>query len=591
MVEQSWVGGTSADPLSVVLAAPDLLWSGGSSFIPMPEPPGAAGAPDAARSDPEDAASVAADGPSEAEINEVVQALRDWRKEIIFYVDGVEIARTIIGLFDHVPGQARPAESQPLASVTAPVGPEIQAYWANLERGPAGQDAGILLVSAVAAAAAAEVAPAVTEVKSIGDSGPDFVALDRAPDPPAGAPPETPPAPPEAVASWWDSTIAATEADVLAALADGVDGLIATVDAICAADDALGHPLERLGGVLSIVGGVSEAFVGAVEAAAASLTVAGAVPGIAAALNGLDNAWAGVKTVLTGEAQDTYTQQLVGAEVETLTGSATAGEIAKDAAGLLSPSEMVALGGATTRAGRKMLEIAARDLAAKAAEAKLAAEAGEAAGRNGPALRRRAEEGEALGTKAVQDEKAKLEAGGDARMGAGAAERRELDAETLPAAAATTELRPPRDPEEAGQPVMVADRTVTAPPAETAEKVDAFDFGAYLRKNIGDPPPGMLDPHAHHILFKTGLGPAQKALVQEGQALLRRFGIDPIKGLENLVWARMREVGQHRYDGLKKVVDELKAVEAEGGDRADVAAKLKRLGQEASRRRRMGSDG
>jgi hypothetical protein len=41
----------------------------------------------------------------------------------------------------------------------------------------------------------------------------------------------------------------------------------------------------------------------------------------------------------------------------------------------------------------------------------------------------------------------------------------------------------------------------------------SFDFGKHLRKIIGDPPAGMVDPHAHHILFKKGLGEAQQELV------------------------------------------------------------------------------
>ena len=32
----------------------------------------------------------------------------------------------------------------------------------------------------------------------------------------------------------------------------------------------------------------------------------------------------------------------------------------------------------------------------------------------------------------------------------------------------------------------------------------SINFGKYLRNIVGDPPEGMYDPHAHHILFKTG---------------------------------------------------------------------------------------
>lgn len=54
----------------------------------------------------------------------------------------------------------------------------------------------------------------------------------------------------------------------------------------------------------------------------------------------------------------------------------------------------------------------------------------------------------------------------------------------------------------------------------------------------------MYDSHAHHILFKKGLGQKQKVLVQEGQGILRGYGIDPIIGEENLVWAPNAVIGQ-----------------------------------------------
>jgi hypothetical protein len=64
-----------------------------------------------------------------------------------------------------------------------------------------------------------------------------------------------------------------------------------------------------------------------------------------------------------------------------------------------------------------------------------------------------------------------------------------------------------------------------------------FNYGSYLRNLIWAAPEGMLDPDAHHILFKEGNGAAQKVLVKEGQAVPRRFDIDSIFGVENLTWA------------------------------------------------------
>ena len=68
------------------------------------------------------------------------------------------------------------------------------------------------------------------------------------------------------------------------------------------------------------------------------------MPGVAAAVNGLDNAWAGLKTIWTGEGQDTYTQQAIGAGVERLTGSKTAAAIAETTVGILGPKGIIGLG-------------------------------------------------------------------------------------------------------------------------------------------------------------------------------------------------------------------------------------------------------
>lgn len=111
-----------------------------------------------------------------------------------------------------------------------------------------------------------------------------------------------------------------------------------------------------------------------------------------------------------------------------------------------------------------------------------------------------------------------------------------------------------------------------------------IDFGEYLRKIKGEPPANMIDPHAHHILFKTGNGAAQQELVKEGQEILRKYGIDPIVGEENLVWAPNRVVGQHDTAALEKVVNGLKAVDKAGGDYDDIVDDLNMFGQIASER-------
>jgi hypothetical protein len=116
------------------------------------------------------------------------------------------------------------------------------------------------------------------------------------------------------------------------------------------------------------------------------------------------------------------------------------------------------------------------------------------------------------------------------------------------------------------------------------ENLKNFKFGKYLESKIGPAPADMYDPHAHHILFKEGNGEAQKKMVEEGQALLRRYDIDPIMGVENLVWAPNRVAGQHDSKALGHVLDRLKAVEAGGGDREDIVDVLKELGRLAATR-------
>ncbi|HGH7182395.1 hypothetical protein DXB51_27935 [Bacillus cereus] len=120
---------------------------------------------------------------------------------------------------------------------------------------------------------------------------------------------------------------------------------------------------------------------------------------------------------------------------------------------------------------------------------------------------------------------------------------------------------------------------------KVTKDVDKIDYGAYLKKNIGDPPKDMYDPHAHHIVFKKGNGKAQKELVKEGQEILKEYDIDPILGLENLVWAPNRVKGQHGIEALRNVVDNLKKVRDAGGDRDDILEMLNKLGDIAKRRK------
>ncbi|WP_051192370.1 AHH domain-containing protein [Butyrivibrio sp. VCB2001] len=120
--------------------------------------------------------------------------------------------------------------------------------------------------------------------------------------------------------------------------------------------------------------------------------------------------------------------------------------------------------------------------------------------------------------------------------------------------------------------------------AEYEAEMKNIDFGDYLRTFAGDAPEGMYDPHAHHILFKNGNGEAQQALVEEGQAILREYGLDPVIGHENLVWAPNRVVGQHAYPALEKVVNSLRKVRDDGGTYEEIVEVLQLMGNYASLR-------
>ncbi|WP_240458699.1 AHH domain-containing protein [Virgibacillus sp. Bac330] len=117
---------------------------------------------------------------------------------------------------------------------------------------------------------------------------------------------------------------------------------------------------------------------------------------------------------------------------------------------------------------------------------------------------------------------------------------------------------------------------------EYDEALIKIDFGKYLRELIGEPPSAMIDPHAHHILFKKGLGQKQQELVQEGQEILKKYGIEPVIGKENLVWAPNRIAGQHGIERLQHIVNKLKEVDSFGGNREKIVEMLKLLGEEAA---------
>ena len=102
-----------------------------------------------------------------------------------------------------------------------------------------------------------------------------------------------------------------------------------------------------------------------------------------------------------------------------------------------------------------------------------------------------------------------------------------------------------------------------------------FKWGNYLKSLIGPPPPGMVNPHAHHIVFKKGRGSMVKYL-DKSKAILEKHGIDWLKGVENLVWAPNKN---HSKQAAKKVSQALEKADKAGGKDA-VIKELQRLGKE-----------
>jgi Protein of unknown function (DUF1557). len=108
--------------------------------------------------------------------------------------------------------------------------------------------------------------------------------------------------------------------------------------------------------------------------------------------------------------------------------------------------------------------------------------------------------------------------------------------------------------------------------------VKNFNWGKYLRGLIGDPPKWMLNPHAHHIVFKKGRGAMVKYL-NRSKAILEKHNINWLKGKENLVWAPNKN---HSTKVAKYVCESIEKADKLGGKEA-VTKELKRLGEHFSK--------
>ena len=102
-----------------------------------------------------------------------------------------------------------------------------------------------------------------------------------------------------------------------------------------------------------------------------------------------------------------------------------------------------------------------------------------------------------------------------------------------------------------------------------------FKWGEYLKKLIGPPPKWMINPHAHHIVFKKGRG-AMKKYLKKSKSILEKHGIDWLKGKDNLVWAPNKN---HSTKAAKYVSEALEKADKLGG-KEGVIKELEKLGKE-----------
>jgi hypothetical protein len=107
----------------------------------------------------------------------------------------------------------------------------------------------------------------------------------------------------------------------------------------------------------------------------------------------------------------------------------------------------------------------------------------------------------------------------------------------------------------------------------------------YLTGIKGAAPSDMPNPHAHHILFKKGLGEVQQMLVREGQDLLRKVGIDPLFGEEVLYWAPNGVKDQHSHSTLLSLIEDLRKLAASQEERSEYVEVLKKHAAVAAGRR------
>lgn len=101
-------------------------------------------------------------------------------------------------------------------------------------------------------------------------------------------------------------------------------------------------------------------------------------------------------------------------------------------------------------------------------------------------------------------------------------------------------------------------------------------------KLLGPEPAGMKLAHRHHILMLNAWSGESRELVREGQKILRSYNIDPVMGIENLVWAPRIE-GVHSIETVRALVKELKTGQEAGISRNMIVDILNKYGKIAAK--------
>ena len=157
-------------------------------------------------------------------------------------------------------------------------------------------------------------------------------------------------------------------------------------------------------------------------------------------------------------------------------------------------------------------------------------------------------------------------------LAAGAQSLRDYDAGAITAGQAVTNMLPGR----VGKLARVG-RALGDPQAA----LPRVRLSAETRRQMGPVPPGMRGAHAHHILDLNGRPGAHRALVREGQDILRAYDIDPLHGAENLTWAPNRG---HTLENTRAVVERLREAQRTGKGRGDIVDILRLQGRIAAGR-------